>query len=246
MKLKNYLLDLVALLFSFFLAVFIKFEVEALLLRIEQYSALLESANLSVDSYVGLVQMEQYIEGFSSLVTVAYILILVVLPLGLYFAFCFSQGYNFRNYFGKKFSLKYLLKFFVLGVPFFLFILFVLGKLFDVFFINFNSFFDFVWIGFYLLLMLFFGFVWLSFSVLLSKGRLKWSRKLKKVFRIDRFFWFVLMFVVVGLILFLSFVMFVNVITWSFFDWFGWFVFVVLGLVWLFGFFRSKFLGRFK
>ena len=98
MKVKNYFVDLGALVLAFFLAVFVKLEIQSLLLQIEEYSSGFDSLNMSSDSYIALVQMEQYVEGFSSLVSLAYMLIVVVLPLGLYLLFCLSQGFNYRKY----------------------------------------------------------------------------------------------------------------------------------------------------
>ena len=246
MKVKNYFVDLGALVLAFFLAVFVKLEIQSLLLQIEEYSSGFDSLNMSSDSYIALVQMEQYVEGVSSLVSLAYMLIVVVLPLGLYLLFCLSQGFNYRKYFEKKVSWFYLLKFFVLGVPFYLTVVYVFSKLFDLVFINFGSFFDFFLIGFYLCLLVVVGFVWLGLAALLAKDKLKWSHRLRKVFRWNKFLWFVLLFVVGLVVLVLSFIMFVNVITWSFYDWFVWFGLIVLGLLWVFGFLRDKFLGKFK
>ena len=44
----------------------------------------------------------------------------------------------------------------------------------------------------------------------------------------------------------LAFVMFVNVVTWSFYDGFVFMGIGVLVMLWVFGWFRDKFLGKFK
>jgi len=245
---KSYLIDILALVLALLLAVFVKLKVAVLLEGINSYSEVFEGIN-ATDSYVNLLQMEQAMEGFSSLVTWAYILVLVVLPVGLYLLFSLSQGINISLLLKKKIDWKNLLGFVLTGIPFFLVLVYLLNNVFDLLFVYFSSWFSLVWVFLYLVLILVLGFIWLKLGVLIfKKGFIKGvralSRTLKHILFFDVLYYFGI--ALTGFVIFLlSFILFARYVTESFFgfDW-VWMVLCLLALVVFYGFLRDKFINH--
>ena len=238
--------DVVALVLAFVLAVYVKYQIGELMTQIEDYSAQFDAMNISENSLLALVEFEQAVQGFSELVYLAYFLIMVVLPIGLYLFFVLSQGLNFNLLLKRKFGLRYFLKFFFVCLPLFAVALFSLNQIFMLLVFYFNSWWDVGWLLLYLALIFVSGFGCVSLGVLFVKRKVGKSfrklwmllkKKFWKLFLIylGMFVSFLVMFGFLG-------VLFVRSITWSFFG-YSWILMVVcvLALVVLLGWFRGKF-----
>lgn len=214
--------------------------------QIEEYTVQFDSLNLTDNTYATLMQFETLVQSFSGLVYLAYFFIIIVLPLGWYLLFLLSQGRTFSILLDKKFSLRYFLKYFLVGLPFVVVLVYILNKVFTLLLFSFNSWWDFLSLAVYLILIFVISFVWYTLGVLLVKKSviksLKGFRLLVRKRFVKVFVPFLGLFVCFSLALALLGVLFVRSITSSFFG-FAWvgMVLGVLVLVLILGLIREKF-----
>jgi len=246
MKWRPFLYDVVALGLAFLLAVYVKLKVGSLMGQIEEYTSQFDSLNLTDNTYATLMQFESLVQSFSGIVYLAYFFIIVVLPLGCYLLFLVSQGRTFSLLLDKKFSFKYFLKYFLVGLPFVVVLVYILNKVFTLLLFSFNSWWDFFILGLYFILVFLISFVWYTLGVLLVKKSVLKSFKgfmfliRKRFFKV--FVPFIGVFVCFSFVIALLGILFVRSITWSFFGlaWVG-MVLGVLVLVWVLGLIRERF-----
>ncbi len=246
MKWRPFLYDFVALGLAFLLAVYVKIKVGIFMGQIEEYSVQFDALNLTDNTYATLMQFESLVQSFSGIVYLAYFFIIVVLPLGLYLLFLVSQGRTFSLLLDKKFTVKYFLRFFAVGLPFVVVLVYILNKVFTLLLFSFNSWWDFFILGLYFIFVFLISFVWYTLGVLLVKKNIIKSFRgflflvRKRFFKI--FFPFLGVFVCFSFILTLLGILFVRSITWSFFG-FAWvgMVLGVLVLVFVLGLVRERF-----
>lgn len=248
MKWRVYLHDVVALVLGFVLAIYVKYQVGELMTQIEDYSAQFEAMNISENSLVALVEFEQVVQGFSELVYLAYFLVMIVLPLGLYLFFVLSQGLNFSLILKNKFNLQYFLKLFFVCLPLFALSVFLLNQIFMLLVFYFSSWLDLLLLLLYLFVIFVCGFVGVSLGVLFVKKNVVKSFKRFWLLLKERFLGLFLpylgMFVTFLVMLLLLGVLFVRSITWSFFGYTWVFMVVcVFALVVLINWFRVKFVN---
>jgi len=232
----------------FFLLVYAKQRVENFFILFETFQAQLEVIEPEVmnQTLTGLLEFESIINEVSALVNQTYIFVVFLIPLVIYLLFCLSQSFNLTLAMNKKFNFFKFLKFFLLGLPFFVVLLFLFDFMFDylgVFLYSWEYMIYFILL-FVLILLVLHAWLYL-FRKILDR---RFSFKLFKVwfFDIKNSIWAYLLMVLFGIISLLFFVvLYVRYITWSF-SGLMWIPTLLAGLVFLalFGYFRVKFVKR--
>jgi hypothetical protein len=232
----------------FFLLVYAKQRVENFFILFETYQAQLEiiEPELMNQTLTGLLEFEGIINEVSALVNHTYIFVVFLVPLVIYLLFCLSQSYNFSLAMNKKFKLFNLLKFFLLGLPFFVVLLFLFDFMFDylgVFLYSWEYMVYFV-VLFVLILFVFHAWLYLFKEILDRKFKFKLFKKW--FFDIKKSVWSYLLMVLFAIISLLFFVvLYVRFITWSF-SGLMWIPTLLAGIVFLllFAYFRVKFVKK--
>jgi hypothetical protein len=203
----------------FFLLVYAKQRVENFFILFETYQVQLESIESEVMNQTmnGLLQFEGIINEVSSLVSQTYIFVVFLVPIAIYLLFCVSQSFNFSLAMNKKFNLLILLKFFLLGLPFFVVLLVLFNYLFQSLGIVLYSWEYMVYVVLLSILIILILHIWfyLFSKILHVKFKFKLFKNWFKDFRKNiGYYLLMILFGVISLLFFV--VLYVRYITWSF------------------------------
>ena len=245
---KFLLVDLGFLTLIFFLMVYAKRKVENFFLLFESYQVQMESIEpeLMNQTLEGLLQFEVVANELNALVSETYMFVVFLVPITIYLLFCLSQSFNLSLILKKKFNPKFFLKFLILGLPFFVIILFLFDYMFKYigYFLyswEYAIYFVLFFIGILLVLYLWF---YLFRKIIEGKFRLTWFKSF--IYNMNKSGGYYLLTVFFGVITFAFWmVLYVRYITNSFY-YLMWIPTLLGGFLFLvvMGYFREIFVNK--